>query len=457
MRTKTAIIALLVILGLLVSSTTWAKVSADEAARLDKDLTPFGAERAGNAEGTIPAWDGGLTKIPEGITYPGGGAMYPDPFKDDKVLFSINAGNVDQYADKLPAYIVAMMKKYSSMRVDVYPTRRTAAAPQWVYDNTKRNATLCEMTEDRLGVIDKGGRNGIPFPIPQSAEEVIYNHLMRWAGRGMHVKFRGLVVYPDGRRNNGGAGFFWEKYPWYNLEPGEEYGGILMQLFAQFDIPSRRKGEFFLLVDPLNQSVSRRRAWQYLPGQRRVRRAPSLSYDTPQAGTAGMVNYDDAFGFSGSLDRYDWKLVGKKEMYIPYNTYAFDLATVEQVFTPLHVNPDILRYELHRVWVVEATLKEGKRHAFAKRHFYLDEDTWFMAAVDNYDGRGSLWRGFLNQVISAYDIPGVFFRSFVVYDLTREDYVSGNANCGYDSGTRHDIFHDDKMFTPENVRRRGRR
>ena len=170
MRKITSIIALLVVLGLLVSSTTWAKVSADEAARLGKDLTPFGAERAGNAEGTIPAWDGGLTGIPEGITYPGGGAMYPDPFKDDKVLFSINAGNVDQYADKLPAYMVVLIKKYSSMRVDVYPTRRTQAAPQWVYDGIKRNATLCEMTEDGLGVIHNGGRNGVPFAIPQRAE-----------------------------------------------------------------------------------------------------------------------------------------------------------------------------------------------------------------------------------------------------------------------------------------------
>ncbi len=59
----------------------------------------------------------------------------------------------------------------------------------------------------------------------------------------------------------------------------------------------------------------------YLPGQRRVKAAPDVAYDTPNPGTAGATTYDDAFMFNGAMDRYDFKLIGKKEMYVPYNAY----------------------------------------------------------------------------------------------------------------------------------------
>ena len=118
-----------------------------------------------------------------------------------------------------------------------------------------------------------------------------------------------------------------------------------------------------LAREPMDQSKNARKAWQYLPGQRRVRRAPTISYDTPNPGATGLMTYDDVFMFNGSLDRYDWKLIGKKELYIPYNCYK------PQLKVPLtekclggHPDPEYWRWELHRVWVVEGTVKPGKRH-----------------------------------------------------------------------------------------------
>ena len=48
-------------------TNAFAKVPESELARLGQDLTPSGAEKAGNADGTIPAWTGGLTEAPAGF------------------------------------------------------------------------------------------------------------------------------------------------------------------------------------------------------------------------------------------------------------------------------------------------------------------------------------------------------------------------------------------------------
>lgn len=148
-----------------------ATATAEEAARLKTTLTPLGAERGANKEGTIPAWEGGLTKPAAGYK---NGDPRPDPFPGDKPLLSISAKNMDQHAAKLSDGVKALMKKYPDFRIDVYPTRRTGAAPQYVYDNTFRNATRAKLVDNGQGV--EGAFGGIPFPIPKDAYEVILNH-----------------------------------------------------------------------------------------------------------------------------------------------------------------------------------------------------------------------------------------------------------------------------------------
>ena len=164
------------------SASLQAKVSPEEAAALGGELTPVGAIRAGNQEGTIPAWTGGITGPPEG--YKAGGA-YPNPYPDDQVLFTITAENLGQYADRLSDGQKAMFERYpATWKMQVYPTRRSAAWPKRIYDAVVRNAVTAELAEGGNGVLNAS--EGIPFPIPREGVETIWNHLLRYRGESIH-------------------------------------------------------------------------------------------------------------------------------------------------------------------------------------------------------------------------------------------------------------------------------
>lgn len=454
MLNKVKIITLIAGAALLVSGTAWAKVTPAEAEKLKGELTPFGAERAGNADGTIPAWEGGIKGIPEGLGYTAPGDFHPNPFKDDKVLFSITAENMDQYADKLSAGVKALFKKSPTFRMDVYQTRRTASAPQKIYDNTFKNATIVELTPDKQGIVLNGGGAGIPFPIAKNGNEMMFNHNLRWRGKGTSGDFNSFTIQPSGAISRGGGGVTEELQPYYDEDNDAQ---IYWEIFVQYRYPARRNGEIVLVRDAINLSETPRQSWQYLPGQRRVRRAPSVAYDTPNPATSGLATYDDVFIFHGALDRYDWKIVGKKEMYIPYNCYDYDLASIEEAMTPEYPNPDLVRWELHRVWVVEANVAEGKRHSYAKRHFYLDEDTYVALLSDAYDSKGNLWRFSVATSKNAYELPGIVTRAYIAWDVTRQDYTVGYSVNGAKKHLIYDAMVPQDFFTPENVRRLGRR
>ncbi|MGV8050781.1 MAG: DUF1329 domain-containing protein [Anaerolineaceae bacterium] len=436
-----------------------AKVTTQEAERLKSELTPFGAQRAGNAEGTIPAWEGGLTTAPKNVKFdPNTTPIRPDPFADDKVLFTITADNMSQYADKLSEGQKAFFKNHpDSFKMNVYPSRRTAAAPQWIYDNTHKNALAAEITEDGLGV--KGAFGGIPFPIPTRGEEAIFNHSNAFQGFDRINVSGSILVYGDGSRTEGGAGQYIYKSNFYDKDKAlDTFDGYNLNFVVIYENPARRKGEFILTKYPLNYSeMGNQATWQYLPGQRRVRRAPNLAYDTPNPTYGGIANYDDAFCFNGAIDRFSWKLVGKKEMFVMYNNYQFDLASTDDLFTPNHPNPKYVRWELHRVWVLEATLKEGVRHNYGKRVMYLDEDTWIILWADNYDTRGNLWRQSASTVESFWDVPCVRQRVVLYFTLDKDLYCLNQTINGATSPAITETKLDDDYFTPQNIRKLGRR
>ena len=393
-----------------------AAVTAEQASQLKSRLTPLGAEKAGNRDGTIPAWEGGYTQVWPGYQ---SGQARPDPFAAEKPLFQITANNMDQYAGKLSDGVQALLRRYPSYRLDVYPTHRTAAAPQWLYDNTFKNATRARISNN--GVSVAGAYGGIPFPIPGDAVEVITNHLHAWKGESVRYDFGTYVVVGGGQPVLATAGRLYYQYPYYFHDGSpERFKGIYAMGRQTTTGPPLKAGEGALIHEPVNKLE--RQTWIYLVGQRRVRRAPFIAYDNPSTLTSGLSFYDEGNIFSGAVDRYNWKLLGKREMFIPYNNQRFYRQKAVQVMGPRHLNPDHVRWELHRVWVVEATLAPGKRHALPKRRFYVDEDTWLAVLADGWDGRGQLWHTSSSFPFIAPELPAVTVTPFVIYDLRQGAY-----------------------------------
>ncbi|MCM2250957.1 MAG: DUF1329 domain-containing protein [Ramlibacter sp.] len=379
-------------------------VTAEEAQALKKELTPLGAERAGNAAGTIPAWSGGLTSPPAGYT-PGNRKF--DPYGADKPVLSITAENMEQHAGKLSDGVKALLKANpKTFRLDVYPSHRSAAAPQWVYDNTAKNALAAKLEGDGLAV--KGAFGGVPFPIPKSGLEVRWNQLTRWRGEAAFSRVKIWSVTANGRAVLASDATDDTQFPYYYKEGSAEKNPDALLNFAVLTTtaPAFRAGEALLLQDVIDYRNGRK-IWQYLAGQRRVRQAPNVAYDTPDAVASGVNFVDETFGGSGSPERYDWKLVGKREMFIPYNTNRLLMVADEEAIDAHHLKPQYVRWELHRVWVVEGQLKSGKRHAVPKRMFYIDEDSWGTAMQDGWDAQGKLWRTQLMLPFVAPDLPAV--------------------------------------------------
>lgn len=391
-----------------------------ELERLDKDLTPVGAERAANKDGSIPAWTGGLTSAPAGFSPKTG---YTDPYASDKPLFTITAQNADQYKERLSAGQLALLKKYPTLKLPVYPTRRSAAYPEKVYKDAKAFATAAKLSPSGSGVIGSGS-SAVPFPLPKSGQEVLLNHTFRWIGGGVEAAQDQVVVTASGTtyRNRVKNGFYRDAQGY--VEGGKKEH--LMALLTVFQSPATLEGMIYLSLEPLNFDEQDRITWIYNAGQRRVRRAPDVAYDFVAEGSEGLRFSDNVDGWNGKFDRYDLKLVGKKEMFIPYNSFKLVDKTLKyaDMHKPGHLNADLLRYELHRVWVVEATLKSGQRHLMSKRTFYVDEDTWQVALQDMYDSRNELWRVLEGFEVQFYDVQVPWYAGYAIYDLHSGAYIT---------------------------------
>ncbi|TGN40454.1 DUF1329 domain-containing protein [Marinobacter confluentis] len=429
-----------------------AAVSESEAAQLGQSLTPMGAEKAGNDDGSIPAWSGGMTSMPEGYRP---GDPYLNPFGTEKPLFVIDATNMQEYRENLTDGQVAMLERYpETFRIPVYQTHRTAAAPDWVYDNVLQNAVSAELVAGGAGF--EGAYGGVPFPIPKSGLEAIWNHMTRYFGTYLERTSADIATQENGAYATSIIDI--KRYsPFYQKDgDASSHDNILYYYLGVATSPPRTAGQVFIIHEPLNQVSEPRRAWIYNPGQRRVRRAPVVSYDTPVGSSDGLRTIDDTDMFNGAPDLYNWKLVGKREIYIPYNNYKLLDKSLEydDIIQPGHLNPEYTRYELHRVWEVEATLKEGNRHIYSRRTFYIDEDSWSTAAVDLYDGQGELWRVSMAYLVNYYDLPAVLSSVDVFHDLNARRYqAQGLAN------EEREVIHfsstppEVRMFNPSHVRR----
>lgn len=407
-----------------VAATSWAAVSADEAKQLGTTLTEFGAIKAGNADGSIPAYTGGLTSFPAG--FKAGSGVWVDPFKDEKPLFRIDSKNVAQYADKLSDGQKQLIKlNPRTFYIDVYKTHRTAAYPDKILKATVRNATGCKSLKGGIAV-DQACRGGLPFPIPKTGLEAMWNQILHYQGETAVAtsSSRSWVVDTSGKPTMTAEQSTYTDPVWFQTDLPDRDKSMAYRAYSVTKSPARLAGGVTGLTDYIDPDAQPRKAWGYTPGQRRIRQSPEFSYDTPVASQGGLTLFDELFVVSGKLDRFDYKLVGKKEMFLPYNQYkgSFECPTAEMALQAKHTNPACDRWELHRVWVVEATLKPGMRHAYSKRVYYFDEDLSGAANYDAYDQNGQLYRSIFNGMIQMYDIKLPWAVRMTIYDFNKNMY-----------------------------------
>ncbi|RLA48767.1 MAG: DUF1329 domain-containing protein, partial [Gammaproteobacteria bacterium] len=320
---------------------------------------------------------------------------------------------------------------------------------------TKKNATAATLVADGQKI--EGSYPGVPFPIPQSGGEVMWNHMNRVVPDHTY-QYDVYYVSSNGKPILSTTGYMTNTFPAYRPENVDKLYGDTpwMKLRINYTAPPRRAGEILLVHEPGADYTEGkgRRAWQYLMGQRRVRLAPAVSFDTPNPGVAGTSTYDDAFLYNGSPERFDWTLIGKKEIYIPESNY--DFIWKEQITDMLgkkFFKPEYVRWEKHRVWVVEANLKEGSRHLYSKRVFYVDEDTWNAMIAEAYDGRGNLWRVQYSYAAYIYDRGKYYNMVYGAYDLLQGIY---NLNTKPIPGKfKFSVTEGDKYFSPKGMARTG--
>jgi hypothetical protein len=442
--------------AILFAQSAWGAVSPQEAARLGADLTPLGGEKVGNADSSIPAWTGGI-KSPADAGFPNykSGDHHPDPYASDKPLFTITTANLSQYAAKLTEGHKALFKTYSDYKMIVYPAHRSAAAPEHVYEATKRNATTGKLVPDGNGIT--GALGGVPFPIPQAGVEIYWNHVTRWRGFAAALDVGQAPLTASGSYTL--VNFKIEVYYKY-YEPGmteAKMNNILLYFTQETTAPARLAGEILLVQETLDQAKEGRRAWIYNPGARRVLRAPNVAFDNPGTNADNLRTNDQYDMYNGSPQRYDWTIVGKKEMYVPYNAYRLQDPKVKysDMLHKNHLNQDLARYELHRVWVVDSKLKPGQSHLYSRRTLYVDEDSWQILAVDCYDARGQLYRVQEGHAMNYYDLPSVQTALELVMDLSNGRYLALQLQNEAPKSYNFAIKRSPDDYQPSMLERRG--
>lgn len=418
---------------------------------LKSTLTPVGAERAGNADGTIPAWTGGLVDSSAAVKGP-----RLDPFAEERPLFSITAQNWMDHADRLPEGAKHLLQTRPGYRMDIYPTHRTAAAPQSVYDAIFRNATQARPAPEGIQYGVEGAIGGIPFPLPKDGFQAMWNHLLAYWGPARDLTISTYIVPDDGEVELTSAYREIADFPYYYPGAGpQDLDGYYFKTIRLATAPASRLGEGYLYWQPINIKRHDFAAWRLLPGEHRVRKAPPISYDVPDPNAAGYMNQDEYYVFFGGLDHYSFRLVGKKEMYVPYNNNRLYRLPVADILSKGHPNPDTLRYELHRVWVVEGTLAPGAHDVVPHRRLYLDEDTWMAVYADSWDEQGKLWKFGQATMYLMPDVPAVIIGSQFVHDFELGGYAFTFAFNGEATPYQPTNPHPATLFSPDSLSARS--
>ena len=364
-------------------------------------------------------------------------------FESEQPIFIIKKKNLRKYSHYLSPGLHTLLEKYPNFEVPVFYTYRSSDHPEKV-KQTLLNKESSKIDKDNL-------RKYIPFRFPKSGSEVMLNHLSRYQGDSEEKKTHSFVTNSKGSFSR--VGLWSKRVSPAVLDKGTKE--IQFYVLAKYFEPTSLVGDILLVHEPVPLLRKNRKAWIYSSAQRRVRRAPDASHDATGRGSQGLITADQIDGFNGDLERFDWLLRGREVLIVPYNLDRLDNKKIsyETILGKNCVNAEFLRFEFHRVWIVEARLKESSRHIYPKRIFYVDEDSWMVLMEDTYSTRGDLWRVGLHGLIQQKEENFPWYRVHIHHDLNNNlCFVSGLDN-EVNSPLKFGFKDKMRSFTPDALRR----
>lgn len=383
-------------LYLLFAGTVSANNAEPGAAALGgSKYTCWGSLRAGTESG-VAKYTGKYYKNWPGLKQESG--YVPGPYADEKPILKITAQNYKKYKDRLSTGMEAMFEQYPDVfYMNIYPSHRDFSYHHdYLCKAATYNAKHAKLVDGGLGV---HAALGAPvFPFAETGLQAIWNVIFTPRAWSTEVTYSTVDVHSDGSTTHAKSHFkTFSPLGMKNADGGELVkttdSDIAAYFFREPLLPTSAQGKVAVGFQPMNFNEGSTQVWQYQPGLRRVRKAPKIGFDYPVP-PSGLRTVDDDSGFSGSPERYNWKLVGRKAMYVPYNNFKINdpSLSTQQLTKPHTLNPKYIRYELHRVWIIEGTLKDGYRHIYEKRRLYVDEDGWRVLTADMWDNHGDLYR-----------------------------------------------------------------
>ncbi len=411
----------------------------------NKAFTSVGAEYKASNNGLVPEWNKSKTSVKKIVNKE---TIFYDQFSNDKVIEIIDKSNYGSFSSVLPFGLSELVKRNDDFRIGLYPTRRSADYP----DNIKKQFETVKKEFNDTNLRLKNLKVGeLPFRFPISGEQIIWNHLLRYQGGSVERKFHTFVVGKEGVFSKVGV---WVKRVYKTHMDKKEPNKLFYALGKYFE-PSTLIGDILLVHENVDQLKNSRKSWIYNQAQKRVRRAPDIGYDAVGSGSQGLITADQVDAYNGAPDRYEWKILGKKVLIVPYNCNKLNDKNLsyKSIIKKVSVNFELMRYEYHRVWIVEAKLKSNSSHIYSKRVFYIDEDSWSILLDESYSKNGDLWRVGIHGMVQLNKNNFPWYRVHIHQDLINEKYfVSGLDN---EIKTPMKIGFKDKLrkFQPNALRR----
>lgn len=411
--------------------------------------TPLGAEQNGSVDGAVPAWIGDSETVASTVNI----------ITNETPNFFINSDNYLRYKAFLTPGQIALLNKYpESFNLPIYKTYRTHIAPEWIYEATKKNAKDVRLVENGNGITNVWP--GTPFPNPRSGIEVIWNHLLHWRGVSLNFNLFEATVHSAGTHSIVQSEIFLAMPFYQKGRDAIRDNGKMIYYMNFVNQPASLAGGGLLVHENLNSKAVPRRAWVYLADQNRVRRLPKFEHDTALFNSENLRVVDEVDLFSGSPSLYNWKIIEKKEVFVPYNSTKLEISVIADrnaLLTRNHLAPNVTRFERHRVWVVEGNLKKGSLHIYPKRTIYIDEDSWIAVMADMYDRNGELWRTSMSHTRFRSNMKGIWKVADVHHDLKSSKYYI--QSLAEPIPNSHDFYTMPPLsdFSPSSLRRASKR